>query len=123
MIQNEKENKMKELLSLLLIILIAKSFLSFLIPPLISHRIDILNNFRQRSIFSYKIVARCVEKNILTAETNNDPLLNFSESELMSMDLSELIELMRKEDAEWLDSILGGIEDSVNSSSTLTRVC
>lgn len=114
---------MKELLSLLLVILIAKSFLSFLIPPLISHRIDILNNFRQRSIFSYKIVALCVEKNILTAETNNDPLLNFSESELMSMDLSELIELMRKEDAEWLDSILGGIEDSVNSSSTLTRVC
>ena len=56
----------------------------------------------------------CLRKKMLWAKKESrDDLKSLSEQELLEMDLSQLIELIRKEDTEWLDSVLDiGVDDS-----------
>lgn len=44
---------------------------------------------------------------------SNEDLRSLSEKELLEMDLSQLIEMIRKEDSEWLDSVLGIEADEI----------
>ena len=67
------------------------------------HNSNYYNNIKSRS----KNDLRWAKK-----ESNED-LRSLSEKELLEMDLSQLIEMIRKEDSEWLDSVLGIEADEI----------